>query len=157
MLELDVPNGRSLRLHHLVLDVNGTLALDGRLIEGVEARLQSLSQSLAVHLLTADTHGRQAEIDRQLGVTGIVLAHGPPEAPRKAEYVRRLGAEAVVAIGNGQNDVGMLREAGLSIAVVGPEGLAVEALTAAHVVVPSIAAALDLLLYPKRLVASLRG
>jgi soluble P-type ATPase len=50
----------------------------------------------------------------------------------------------------------MLSSAALGIAVLGPEGLAVEALRAAHVVVARIEDALDLLLHPQRLVATLR-
>jgi soluble P-type ATPase len=67
-----------------------------------------------------------------------------------------LGAGQVVAIGNGANDVDMLRTSALGIAVLGPEGLATPALLAADVVVASIDDGLDLLLQPKRLIASLR-
>ena len=61
-----------------------------------------------------------------------------------------------MAIGNGSNDVAMLRDAGLGLAVLGPEGLALDALTAADLVVPDIVAALELLEDPARLVATLR-
>jgi soluble P-type ATPase len=70
--------------------------------------------------------------------------------------VDELGAEHVVAIGNGANDAAMLQQAVLGIAVLGGEGLATACLTAADIVVPSIESALDLLLYPRRLVATLR-
>jgi hypothetical protein len=50
----------------------------------------------------------------------------------------------------------MLERAALGIAVLGPEGLALSCLQAADVVVPDILAALDLLLFPRRLVATLR-
>ena len=74
------------------------------------------------------------------------------QAPR---LVERLGAERVVAVGNGANDAGMLQAAALGIAVLGPEGLAGEAWQAADVVA-GIHQALDLLLHPRRLVATLR-
>jgi soluble P-type ATPase len=70
--------------------------------------------------------------------------------------IEQLGAEHVVAIGNGANDAGMLSAAALGIAVLGAEGLAVEALLAAAVVVGCIEDGLDLLLHPQRLVATLR-
>ena len=144
-----------MRLEHLVSDVNGTLAFDGRLIDGVADSLLTLADRLTLHLLTADTLGRQKSIDAQLGLTAV---HVPPggEAETKAAYVRNLGADHVVAIGQGANDAGMLREAGLGIAVLSPEGLSASALSAADLLVPDILTGLDLLRHPMRLVASLR-
>jgi P-type E1-E2 ATPase len=81
------------------------------------------------------------------------LEPGRPETAQKADVVKQLGAERVVAIGNGANDADMLREAAVGIAVVGPEGLSGGALAAADVVVVSISDALGLLLNSRRLVA----
>jgi soluble P-type ATPase len=50
----------------------------------------------------------------------------------------------------------MLNTAGIGIAVLGEEGLCVETLNAADVVVRDIHNALDSLLKPQRLVATLR-
>jgi P-type E1-E2 ATPase len=114
-----------------------------------------LRQSIQVHLLTADTRGLQHVLDAQLGIEAVRIKPAD-EAAQKATFVRSLGSEGVCAIGNGANDAGMLRDAGLAIAVLGEEGLAVETLNAADVVAPSINSALDLLLNPLRLVATLR-
>jgi P-type E1-E2 ATPase len=151
---LDVPGRGFLELEHLVLDLNGTIALDGEVLPGVPERLAALSESLTIHLVTADTQGRAAVIAEQLQVKLVLVAPGD-EAEQKRALVKRLGAERVLAIGNGANDVGMLRAAALGIAVIGTEGLAVEALQAADVVA-TIQDALDLLLHPRRLVATLR-
>lgn len=138
-----------------MLDVNGTLALDGVLVDGVAERLAALREHLDVRLLTADTHGRQASIDAQLGLTANRLAPGQ-EREQKDAYVEQLGAAQTVAIGNGNNDAGMLETAGLGIAVMGGEGLSVAAMQTADIVVASILDGLDLLLNPKRLIATLR-
>jgi P-type E1-E2 ATPase len=135
--------------------VNGTLALDGQLIDGVARELGVLRDRLTLHLVTSDTSGRQAEIDRKLGVEAVRISPGG-EAEAKAAYVRKLGAERVVAIGQGANDASMLREAALGICVLSPEGVAVEAINAADVVAPGILDALFLLEHPLRLVATLR-
>ncbi len=156
MLHLEVPGLRALHLQHLVLDVNGTLALDGELLPGVAERLHRLREQLTLHLITADTHGRQDQIDRLLGLTSVRLVPGQPEAEQKAAFVRALGDEGVVAIGNGANDTLMFRKATLAIAVLGPEGLAAVALREADVLAPDILTALDLLLHPRRLIATLR-
>jgi len=155
VIECDIPARGHLQLLHLVLDVNGTLALDGRLLEGAAERLAALKEKLTVHLITADTHGRQAEIDRLLGLQAVRL-QGGQEAEQKAAYVRALGAANVVAIGQGVNDKGMLEAAALGICVLSPEGTAVAALLAADLLVPTILDALDLLEHPLRLRATLR-
>jgi P-type E1-E2 ATPase len=111
---------------------------------------------LRMHLLSADTHGALATIGGQLDVPAIRLRAGESEVEQKATYVRQLGAGSVAAVGNGANDVGMLQEAELAIAVLGPEGLMADLLEHADILVAAPADAIDLLLHPKRLVATLR-
>jgi P-type E1-E2 ATPase len=156
MLEVDIPGRGKLRLAYVVLDVNGTLALDGQLLPGVDERLRALRPSLEIRLVTGNTHARQDEIDQELGLRAVRLADRAGQGQEKAEYVRRLGASEVVAIGNGANDALALEAAALGIAVVGPEGAAGTALRAADVVTTDIRTALELLSHPRRLVATLR-
>jgi soluble P-type ATPase len=78
------------------------------------------------------------------------------EADQKRSLVAQLGPVQTVAIGNGANDARMLAAAGLGIAVLGPEALATTALQAADLVVGRNEDALDLLLWPQRLIATLR-
>jgi len=155
VIEIEVPGRGSYRLAHVVLDVNGTIVADGQLIEGVAQRVTELRHLVKVHMLTADTRRRQHAIDAQLGMRAARIAP-MDEAAQKASFVHELGSEGVCAVGNGANDAGMLREARLAIAVMGAEGLAVETLNAADVLAPDINNALDLLLNPLRLVATLR-
>ncbi len=155
MIELTIPGRGQLRLEHLVTDVNGTLALDGNLMPGVVKRITSVRDRLTVHLLTADTHGRQAVIDQQLDLTATRL-HPGGEQQQKRDFVEKLGAASVVAVGQGANDAEMLDAAALGICVLSDEGAAAETLMAADIVVPSIFAAFDLLDRPLRIVASLR-
>lgn len=155
MIEINIPGRGTVQLEHLVTDVNGTLAVDGQLIEGVAQRIGSLKNRLTVHMLTADTHGRQSAIDAQLDLKAVRIQPGD-ESEQKADYVRRLGAERVVALGQGANDAGMLKTAVLGICVLSPEGAAGETLLAADLVMPEINAALDLLEKPLRIAASLR-
>jgi P-type E1-E2 ATPase len=138
-----------------VSDVNGTLAQDGDLLPGVAEALLALRDRLELHLLTADTHGKQAAIDRQLGLQAVRIPAGG-ESERKAAYVKELGSASVIAFGQGANDAGMLKEAVIGIAVVSYEGLAIETLTSADMLVPDIQSGLALLEHPLRLVASLR-
>jgi soluble P-type ATPase len=155
MIELNIPGRGILQLEHLVCDVNGTLAVDGQLFEGIVRQLTGLRDRLEIHLLTADTHGRQDLIDQQLNLQAVRITPGD-EAQQKANYVNNLGSERVVAIGQGANDAEMLRNAALGICVFSPEGVAVETLNTADLVTPDINTALELLIMPLRIVASLR-
>ncbi len=155
MITVEIPGFRTYELRHLVLDVNGTLAKDGRLIKGTVPLLKELRSKLDIHLVTADTHGRQEAINRALSLEAVKIPAGS-QVKAKLDYIEKLDAESVVAIGNGANDSAMLQHAALGIAVVGPEGAAVESLLGAKIVAPDIRSALELLLYPKRLMATLR-
>lgn len=155
MISLTIPGCGVYELEHLVMDVNGTIAVDGQLIEGLSKKIGALRDRLTVHLLTADTHGKQSVIDQQLGLTAVRIAQGG-ESFQKAGYVSMLGCEKVVAIGQGANDAEMLELARLGICVMSAEGTAKETLLAADLVVPNIIYALDLLERPLRIVASLR-
>jgi P-type E1-E2 ATPase len=155
MIEINIPGRGLLQLEHLVSDVNGTLAVDGVLMDGLARRIASLRDRLTVHLLTADTHGKQAVIDHQLNLTATRLSGGNEQEQKRA-YVEKLGSKKVVALGQGANDAAMLKEAALGICVLSPEGSAAETLLSADLVAPSISAAFDLLDKPLRIVATLR-
>ncbi len=155
MIEFSIPGRGDYQLEHLVMDVNGTMAIDGQLMDGVAGKIAALRNHLTVHLLTADTHGKQAIIDQQLDLTAVRIAPGG-ESTQKAEYVRKLGSEKVVAIGQGANDAEMLTAAQLGICVMSIEGVAKDTLLAADLIAPDILSALELLEKPLRIVASLR-
>lgn len=155
MIEVTIPGRGTLRIEHLVTDVNGTLAVDGQLIEGIARQILALRDRLQIHMLTANTHGKQTEIDRQLHLQAHIIEKGK-EAEQKAAFVQSLGAENVVAIGQGANDAAMLKTAGIGIAVISVEGLAIETLNAADLIMPDTPSALALLEKPVRLIASLR-
>ena len=155
MIKIDIPGHRSLKLKHIVLDYNGTIAYNGGIIAGVKESLAALAAKLKIHILTADTFGKARS-----GLEGIkcelyILDPGSQDIG-KLEYVKALGAEYSVCIGNGRNDGLMLKEAALGIAVVLQEGAAVETLLAADIVCTDIVSALELLTHPLRLIATLR-
>jgi len=155
MLEINIPGARPLRLTHLILDYNGTMACDGSLLPGVAERLIILANHLEIHIVTADTFGsvRAQVADLPVQLTVIPLNN---QAQAKADYLEALGPANSVAFGNGRNDALMLQQAALGIAVMQTEGAAMEALMAAEVVTSGIIDALNLLIYPDRLKATLR-
>jgi P-type E1-E2 ATPase len=156
MISIDIPGFGKLELAHLVLDYNGTLALDGRLLAGVAEALSGLAPRIRIHVITADTfslaRAQLAELPIELTITPVEA-----QAEAKLQFVSELGANTVVAIGNGRNDHKMLAAAALGIALVQREGGAAAAVTSADVVCTSILNAIELLQNPKRLVATLRS
>jgi P-type E1-E2 ATPase len=152
----EIPGRGVLDLSTLVLDLNGTVALDGELISGVDERVNALKErGMDGYLITADTRGRGAETADALGLT-LHRLHPGQESSQKRAFVQELGAEHIVAIGAGANDAAMLEVAAVGIVVLQAEGAAMATLYAADLVVPDIHAALDLLLKPQRLIATLR-
>lgn len=156
MIEIKIPGYGPLHLKHLVLDYNGTLAVDGELLPGVKAALTDMAEDLDIHIVTADTFGkvRSAVAGIPCEVTVLPLEH---QDTGKLEYVNDLGAEYTVCIGNGRNDKLMLGVAALGIAVILGEGSSVETLMSADVVCNDILSALELLTNPLRLTATLRS
>ena len=155
MIELNIPNFKSLHLDHLVLDFNGTISFDGAVLPGVIDRLSELKHLLTVHVITADTFGSAQE---QVGhLCPLTILQTEDHRSEKMSFVKTLNPETVVAIGNGRNDVAMLESAALGIAVMQGEGASAEALQSADIVCLNICDALDLLQFPKRLTATLRG
>ena len=156
MIFIDVPGFRTLNLAHLVMDYNGTLAVDGKLLPGVSEALIGLASHISIYVITADTFGLVKEQLEGLPVE-ITITPMKDQAAAKHRFITELGADSVVAIGNGRNDRMMLNTAALGIALIQTEGSASEALVSADVVSLNILDALELLRYPKRLVATLRS
>ena len=156
MIEVAIPGYRTLQLEYLVLDHNGTLAVDGILKPGVKACLQKLSENLIIYVVTADTFGKAASQLEGVPCELTILPAGNQDTG-KLEFIQKLGKERTCCMGNGRNDRLMLAEAALGVAVILEEGAAVETISSADVVCAGIVPALELLLHPLRLTATLRS
>ncbi len=155
MININIPGWGNIDIENLVVDLNGTLATDGKISPEVKERINTLCEKVKVYILTADTHGTASDEIRNMHVEWVKVQEGD-SAQGKIEFFRTLSTERTVAIGNGSNDRLVLKEAALGIIVLGDEGLSVSAVRNADVAVKSIADALNLLLKPKRLIATLR-
>ncbi len=155
MLEVDIPGFGLVRLNHLVSDYTGTLSVDGKLQAGVREYLNRVAEFLRIHILTADTFGKaRAELE---GINcDVHVLEGENHDMQKEEYVKKLGTESVIALGNGNNDRKMLKAARIGIAVCLKEGCSTDAIISADIFVTSTIDALELLLNHKRLKATLR-
>jgi soluble P-type ATPase len=156
MIKIEIPGFKTINVEHLVLDFNGTLAIDGLFIEGVIGQLVQISFNLKVHVLTADTFSSVQNELRGLPIS-IKILETTEQDKQKSDYVKKLGSENVIAIGNGKNDVLMLKEAALSIGIIQAEGAFAQIINHSQIICTSIIDALSLLINHKRLLATLRN
>jgi soluble P-type ATPase len=155
MQTITIPNYADLQIEHVVLDYNGTLASGGILSEKTRRCLKELTGLYHVYVITADTFGT---VKQELEVFDleVIILSSSDHTSEKSQLIERLGAVQTAAMGNGNNDRLMLERAALSVALMGSEGCAVETMHAADILCGSIVDAMELLIYPKRLVATLR-
>jgi len=155
MIQIHIPGFHDLTIENILLDFNGTIAIDGCLIDGVREKIDQFSDQLAFHVITADTFG---SVKKELEDVKCFL-HIIPEKNQglsKLTTLQTLGPKKTIGVGNGSNDELLLKEAILGVAVLQQEGVSTKTLMASNLVIRHI---LDLFEYfekPNRLVASLR-
>lgn len=154
MIPINIKGWGEIILEHLVSDVNGTLAIDGVLDESVIKAFTQLGDRLELHLVTGNIYGNIEQIEKALNCRSYCVPKGN-EKKAKADYIRSLGSERVVAIGQGKNDAEMLKEAKIGICVLSQEGLAIDSILSSDVVAKNILDALNLLKNPNRLIGTL--
>ncbi|SMC62719.1 Soluble P-type ATPase [Desulfocicer vacuolatum DSM 3385] len=155
MVSIEIPGAFTLNIQHVLLDFNGTIAVDGQLIKGVGEKINDLAQDLDFHVITADTFG---SVKKELGGIQCALKVIPEQdqARAKQAYLETLGKDKTIAAGNGANDEFMLKESALGVSVLGQEGLMSKSLMASDIVVGDILDLFGYLERPGRLVACLR-
>ncbi len=146
---------KDIEIENIVFDYNGTLAKDGQISNEIKNLLKVICSKYNVYVITADTFGTVKEELKELDLEVKVLS-SCDHTNEKMEFILSLGKEVTVAIGNGNNDKSMLKSAVISIAIIGDEGCSKEALFASSIICKDIKNVIELFLYPKRLVATLR-
>lgn len=156
MISIDIPGVGKKEIHHLVFDYNGTIAIDGVILPGVKEAIRALSGRAACHVITADTFGFVTEQVSDIDCEVVIISPGD-QARQKQQFIAGLGANRTLCVGNGVNDVLMLNDAAIGIAVLQEEGLAAGALAAADLVVKHVLDVFSLLNTPERIMATLRN
>ena len=122
-----------------------------------EREIKKLKSFYNVFLISADTRGNLNEIALKLGITPIRISKSDlAEAEVKNNELMKLGQEETVAIGNGNNDFIMLKNAILGIAILGQEGLASKTLQNSDLVFSNCIDAIQFLMDEKKIIATLR-
>lgn len=156
MISISIPGWGDVEIEYLLVDYNGTLALDGKVKPGVKELLEKISRYIRVFIVTADTYDT-VDNDVDIMAFNVLKVRKDNSAQEKAKIVRELGPEKVLAIGNGANDALMLKEAAIGIGVIGEEGCSNILLKEADIVVKDIVEALNMILHPERIIATLQS
>lgn len=156
MVKITIPEQNELEIENIVFDFNGTLAVDGRLLPKVKEMITKTKELVNIYILSSDTFGSVQKECSALNVH-VEILQGDHCSTQKRRFVNNLGPEKTICIGNGMNDIGMFQICALSIVVIGAEGCSAKALSVCDIVVKDIEDAINLLLNPKRMIATLRG
>ena len=151
-MRFEIPGYDPFDIETIILDLNGTLTIDGKLIEGVEERILALREKFRIVLFTGDTQGTAHRIGKLLDIEVRVTK----DALAKAQEAQTLHPETCATIGNGRIDLELFKTVRLKILTLQAEGADPQTLLASDVIVPSIKDALDLFLKLKRLIATMR-
>jgi soluble P-type ATPase len=157
-ITIDIPGFGERHIRIAVSDYTGTHSFAGVIEPDLKRKLTELVTLVDLHIVTADSFGTA---ERELAGIAIPykLRSGRHDI-EKADYVSHFHLPHVAAFGNGNNDRLMLKAVkeggGLAIAVDNGEGCALDAMRNADLFVVGAANAMDLLLDPLRLKATLR-
>ena len=154
MIFIERPSQGNLEIEFILIDFEGTLALDRRVHPKAKDKINLLSKRAKIYILTKEEKEHAEEVLKKVKAEIIYLTEGE-SSQKKLDLLRQLGANRTVAIGNGADDVPMIEEAGLGICVLGKEGTFSEAIKKADVVFMNILDTLDFLLKPLRQKATL--
>ena len=155
MIKIDIPGWENLEIENIVMDMNGTVATDGRIPPEVKEKISVLSEKVRIYLLTADTYETADEEIRDTKAE-LVRVAGRDSQKGKWEFLRTLDLGKTVVLGNGNSDQLIMKEACLGISVLGDEGIFTSTLKNSDLVVKSVSDGLNLFLRPKRLISTLR-
>lgn len=149
----NIPGEGTIELDTIILDLNGTLSVNGRIPAGVKERLQKLNElGFKTILFTGDQRGTAAELTNSLGITFTKTK----DTTEKEKAAAEINQGKTVAIGNARIDIGTFKNARLKIATLQSEGIHTGILPLVDIIVPSINDAFGLLLDPDSLIATMR-
>lgn len=142
-----------IELNTIVLDLNGTLAVNGKVPEGVSERIKKLKElGFKILLFSGDQRGTALGISQDLG---IELKRASTTEEKEA-LTKELNAQTTVAIGNARIDIGTFKHSKISIGTIQAEGIHTGILPHLDILVPSINDALDLLINKDSFEATMR-
>ena len=154
MISIQRPGMEDLDIHFVLIDFEGTLAMDGRVHPKAKDKVNLLSKRASIYILTKSNREKVEETLRKMKAEILYVAEGD-SSQQKLNVLQRLGPHQTAVIGNGLDDGQIMEQAGLGMCVIGKEGSSAEAMAKADLVVTHVLDALDFLLKPLRQRATL--
>ena len=156
MILYEIPGRDNIEIENIVFDYNGTIAVDGKLIEGIKELINTLARYVDIYILTADTYGTVE--NECMDIDGKILTFPQDNAGEsKKKIVEELGGQRTLCLGNGYNDIPMFEESILSIGIIEGEGASGKLLSKADIVVRNIIEGMNILLNKNMVKATLRN
>ena len=155
MLNINIPGYKNINIKYAVFDFNGTIATDGIIRDDIKRKLKQLQKNFEIYVLTADTYGNVETALKDMNIKVYIISKENGTVD-KLNFIKKLGQNSCIAIGNGNNDCLMMKEAEIGICIVDEEGCSIKTFMNSDIVVKNINDCLDILLNPKRLIATLR-
>jgi P-type E1-E2 ATPase len=150
----NIPKGETIEINTIVLDLNGTLTVNGKLESSTEKLVKQLqNKGFRLVLISGDIRGNAKAIADKLGMD-LYLGSTSDE---KAAQMQQFDKSKTAAIGNARIDIGTFENAILSIATLQSEGIHTTIIKHVDIIVPSIDNALQLFLDKKSLEGTLRA
>src|SRR5574343_354943 len=108
----NLPNGKSIILETIILDLNGTLSVNGIVPSGVKSRITKLKKmGYKIVLFTGDTLGTANALCLTLGIDWEKAKTGT----EKANLAKKYNPKTCVAIGNGLIDLKLMKSVAFGI------------------------------------------
>ena len=148
-----IPGQTDLEIKTIILDLNGTLSVAGRVPDGVKERVDQLKGGgFNVLFFTGNTRNDADDLASNLGIEWKLAK----DAQEKREAAIRLEPETCASIGNGLIDLELMKVVKLRVVTLQAEGVHVQTLLNSDIIIPTINDALDLFIDERRLIATLR-
>jgi len=149
----EIQNRETLDIKTIILDLNGTLSVRGKIVFGAAKRIKKLEKlGYKIVLFTGNQRGNADKLCKKLKINYKICK----TQEEKEKEILKLEPAHCAAIGNARIDVGMFKHAKLSILTLQKEGIHIETITYINIIVPSINDALDLFIDKDSLIATMK-
>ncbi len=152
---INVPETGKYEIENIVFDYNGTIAINGEIISGILEKIVKLTEVFNVAIITADTFNTVRKAFKNTNVN-IHIIDNENGMIQKKEFIKNIGSNKTIALGNGRNDELMLKESIISVAILNDEGVSLKALNSADFLLKDINHFFEMIEEPKKLIAILR-
>jgi len=152
-MKFHIPNREEFEIKTILLDLNGTLSVKGKIVKGVKKRLKKLEKlDYRIILITGNHRGNANKLAQKLGIDCAVCNN----AEEKEKEILSLEPETCASIGNSRIDIGTFKHAKVSVLTIEGEGIHIETLPFCDIIVKSINDALDLFIDKDSLIATMK-